>query len=155
MWNRPEVAHGLIVFLGDAGALAGDQRRGNLAAFAGEARADAGSDERAEAIDGSPDAQIPWRLACALERLDLADGIARRSEPVEPGLAPEVEAIGRDWLGRRAQRRFQRDRLAALDSCAFAADSVTRTRCGVSAGGKSPSAITLSVILAFALSRRS
>ena len=117
MWNRPEVAHGLIVFLGDAGALAGDQRRGNLAAFAGKTCADAGRDERAEMIDGSPSAQIPWRLACAFERLDLADGITRRPQTVEPGFAPEVEAIGRDRLRRRPERGFQRDRLAALDSC--------------------------------------
>ena len=112
MWNRPEFAHGLIVFLGDAGAFAGDQRRGDLTAFAGKA----GRDKRAEVIDGSPSAQIPRRLACVLKRHDLADGIARRSQPVEPGLAPEVEAIGRDRLGWRPERGSQRDRLAALDS---------------------------------------
>jgi hypothetical protein len=42
-----------------------------------------------------------------------------------------------------------------LSTGAFAADSVTRTRCGVSIGGSSPSEITRSVILALALSRRS
>jgi hypothetical protein len=41
MWNRPEYAHGLIVFLGDAGPLAGDECRGDLTPLAWEARADA------------------------------------------------------------------------------------------------------------------
>jgi hypothetical protein len=108
------IAHGLVVFLGNAGALAGDQRRGHLTAFAGKARADAGIDSGAQAIDRQPQRQVQGRIAHVLEPLGLPGGVADAAKTVEPGATGEVEAGGDDWLRWRLKRRPQPDRLAGF-----------------------------------------
>ena len=112
------VAHGLVVFFGDAGALAGDQRRGNLAAFAGRlARMRAVTSERRRSI-GGPGAQIPWRLACALERLDLADGVARsRRAGRTRRCAPKSKPSGEIGSGGGRSVAFSETASPRLDMC--------------------------------------
>ena len=65
-------------------------------------------------------------------------------------MRPKSKPLGEIGSGGGRSDAFS-ETASPLSTCAFAADSFTRTRCGVSAGGKSPSAITLSVILAFGI----
>ena len=72
---------------------------------------------RPQRIDTGPGGQVPRRRGRALEGRHLARGVAGCAEAVEPGIAREIEAAGLDRLGRRLERRSQRDGLADPRVC--------------------------------------
>ncbi len=126
--GEARIAHRLVHLVRDAAPFAGDQRRRDLAGLARKRCADARVDGGAQGIDGGPGGEVPRRRARLVQPLDLARGVTRRAEPCEPGLAGEVEAARLDWLGRRLERRLQRDESAGLvDRVAFGGERHAHT----------------------------
>ena len=145
MWSDAAVAVGVVGLLGDAAALARDERDGDGAGLARQHRGDALADGLAQALE-SPAARARSRGAApgvGVER-SAATARSRWRRCREPRRAAEIVAAG-----QRRRRRWQRVAAQADGRRPAPAGGarwcVTRTRAGLLVGARPAMRVTRSV----------